>query len=58
MAETASVHVEVSTELLAGLGKWSEPVQVKITSDGKRYDMIFRRVICPPPDDVIDGWDA
>jgi hypothetical protein len=40
----ASVMVEVSTELLAELGEWSAPVQVKITSDGTRYDMVFRKV--------------
>jgi hypothetical protein len=37
--------VRVSTELLAQLGEWSEPVRVKIISDTDNVlDMIFERV--------------
>ena len=42
--DEGTVHVKVATELLPQLGKWSAPVQVKVISDGTRYDMIFRRV--------------
>ena len=37
--------VQVSTELLAELGEWSEPVRVKVVSDADNVlDMIFQRV--------------
>ena len=37
--------VRVSTELLAELGDWSEPVQVQIVEDKDNIlEMVFRRV--------------
>lgn len=47
-----SVWVEVATELLAELGEWSEPVQVRIHDlrPNGQVQMEFRR---PSPD---EGW--
>ena len=42
--EQAAKWVQVSTELLAELGEWSEPVQAKVVSDTDGVlDLIFRR---------------
>jgi len=39
-----SKWVEVATELLAELGEWSEPYQVKIIRDNNgELEMIFRK---------------
>ena len=46
MEDPYGVIVHFSTELLADLGEWSQPVQVKIVeTDGiDSYDMTFRMV--------------
>jgi hypothetical protein len=42
--ETPTKWVMVSTELLAQLGEWSEPVRVKVVSDADGIlDMVFQR---------------
>ena len=39
-----TIWVKVSTDLLAELAEWSDPVQVKVEKDlDDTYDMIFRR---------------
>jgi hypothetical protein len=44
MIEEPTKWVQVSTELLAELGEWSEPVQVKVESDQDNIlELIFRR---------------
>lgn len=47
------VTVLVATELLAELGEWSEPLQVRVSriDAAGRAEMEFRRI--PPPD---EGW--
>lgn len=53
MTGPPTVWVEVATELLAELGEWSEPVQVRVEriDPAGRCEMVFRR---PPPPD--EGW--
>jgi hypothetical protein len=48
--ETASVTVRVSPELLAQMGEWSEPLEVKIELDAGEYSMVFRRPEGPRDD--------
>lgn len=51
--------VRVSTELLAQLGEWSEPVQVQVVGerDGE-LEMVFRRVGRPSVTDCSDPWEC
>ena len=45
MAEDIFKWVRVSTELLAQLGEWSEPVRVKVESDVDNVlELVFQRV--------------
>ena len=41
--EHAAITVKVSPELLAQLGEWSEPLQVRVVPEDTGYTMIFRR---------------
>ena len=45
MAEDIFKWVRVSTELLAQVGEWSEPVRVMVVSDvDNMLDLVFQRV--------------
>jgi len=53
VVEGPTKWVKVSTELLAELGEWSEPVRVKIVSETDGVlDMIFERVEIVAPQGV------
>lgn len=39
--------IQVSTELLAELGEWSQPLQVKVVKNGPGHDVIVRPAITP-----------
>jgi len=48
VTEEPTKWVKVSTELLAELGEWSEPVRVKVESDVDNVlEMVFKREVTP-----------
>lgn len=58
-----TVYVKVSTDLLAELSKWSEPLRVMVERQhDDTYDMVFQRVFerrfDERVDDDVTGEDA